>query len=104
MYLDEECEQSFIQTKEKLTSATVLARYNLQYSLRLAADVSSYGLGAVILHIFPNGLERANVFVSRTLTASERNYSQLEKEALSLVFAVKKFHQYLYRREFIFVY
>ena len=31
---------------------------------------------------------------------SERNYSQVEKEALPLVFAVKKFHQYLYGREY----
>ena len=96
-----ECEQSFVLAKEKLTSATVLAHYNSQYPLRLAADASSYGLGAVISHIFPNGLERPIAFASRTLTASERNYSQLEKEALSLIFAVKKFHQYLYGREFI---
>ena len=87
-----EGEQSFILAKEKLTSATVLAHYNPQYPLCLAADASSYRLGAVISHIFPNGLERPIAFASRTLTASERNYSQLEKEALSLVFAVKKFH------------
>ena len=79
----------------------MLAHYNSQYPLRLAADASSYGLGAIISHIFPNGLERPIAFASRTLTASERNYSQLEKEALSLVFVVKKFHQYLYGREFI---
>ena len=88
----EECEQAFVLAKKQLTSATVLAHYNPQYPLRLAADASSYGLGAVISHVFPNGLERPIAFASRTLTTSERNYSQLEKEALSLVFAVKKFH------------
>ena len=31
---------------------------------------------------------------------SERNYTQLEKEALSLVFGIKKFHPYIYGREF----
>ena len=54
----------------------------------------------MILHVFPSGVEKPIAYASRTLTASERNYSQLEKEALSLVFAVQKFHQYLYGREF----
>ena len=78
----------------------MLAHYNPKYPLRLAADASSYGLGAVISHVFPSGVERPIAYASRTLTASERNYSQLEKEALSLVFAVRKFHQYLYGRHF----
>ena len=39
-------------------------------------------------------------YASRTLTASEMNYSQLEKEALSLIFVVYTFHQYLYGHEF----
>ena len=95
-----ECEQAFALAKKKLTSATVLAHYNPRYPLRLAADASSYGLGAVISHVFPSGVEKPIAYASRTLTASERNYSQLEKEALSLVFAVQKFHQYLYGREF----
>ena len=33
----------------------------------------------------------------------ERNYSNLEREALALVFGVKKFHQYIYGRHFSLV-
>ena len=39
---------------------------------------------------------RPIAYVSRSLTHTEKNYVQVEKEVLALVFAVKKFHQYLY--------
>ena len=46
-------------------------------------------------HLIDN-VERPICFVSRTLTATERNYSQLEKEALTMVYALRKFHYYLW--------
>lgn len=47
-----------------------------------------------------DGSEKPTGFASRTLTAAEKGYSQLDKEGLAIVFAVKHFHQYLYGRVF----
>ena len=84
---------------EALTSATVLTHYDTQLPLILAADASAW-IGAVISHVLPDGVEGPIAYASRTITQSKKNYSQLEKEALSLIFAVRKFHQYLYGRQF----
>ena len=99
----EQCEQAFKEAKDKLTSAAVLAHYDPQLPLHLAGDVSAYGVGAVISHVFPDGSERPVAYASRTLSTSERNYSQLEKEALSLIFGLRRFHKFLYGRKFTLV-
>ena len=54
----------------------------------------------MLSHVMPGGEERPVAFASRTLSASEENYAQLEKEALSIINGVKKFHQYLFGSKF----
>ena len=98
----EDCEASFRKCKTLLTSDTVLVHYDSKLPIKLACDASSYGVGAVLSHVFKEG-ERPIVFASRTLTKAERNYGQIEKEALALIFGVKKFHKYIYGRRFTLV-
>ena len=95
-----ECAKAFQAAKDKIISAGVLTHYDPTLPITLAADASAYGVGAVISHVFPDNSEHPIAFASRTLTASEQNYSHLEKEALALIFGVQKFHRYLYGRKF----
>ena len=80
-----ECENSFRLAKEKLTSPNLLVHYDPSLPMKLAGDASAYGVGAVISHVMLDGSERPIAYASHTLSNRERNYSQIEKEALSLV-------------------
>ena len=51
----------------------------------------------------PQGQERPVAFASRTMTSAERNYSQLEREALAIIYAVNTFYQYIYGRHFVLI-
>jgi len=87
----------------KLASTPVLAHYDITQKLKLAADASLYGIGAVISHVYDNGNERPIAYASHTLSSAEKKYSQVDKEELVLIFGVQKFHTYLYGRKLILV-
>ena len=67
----------------------------------VACDASPLGLGTVLSHIMPDGQESPIAYASKTLTVAERGYSQIEKEGLAVVYAVTKFHNYLYGQKFL---
>ncbi|XP_064463042.1 uncharacterized protein K02A2.6-like [Ornithodoros turicata] len=88
----------FIKSKELLTSAKVCVHYNPDLPVILCCDASPHGVGAVLSHRYKSGEERPIAFASRSLAPAEVNYSQLDKEALGVVFGVTKFRQYIWGR------
>ncbi|XP_041473613.1 uncharacterized protein K02A2.6-like [Lytechinus variegatus] len=100
---DETCENAFKNAKKMIASEQVLVHYNPELPLSLATDASPYGLGAVLSHTMPDGNDRPIAFASRSLNSAERNYAQIDKEALAIVWGVKHFYMYLYGRKFTMI-
>ena len=88
-------ETAFKASKDALVNSKALCHFDPAKPIVVVADSSAYGIGAVLCHEL-DGIEYPITFVSRTLTSAEKNYSQLEKEALALVYALKQFHYYLW--------
>ncbi|KAI2648145.1 Retrovirus-related Pol polyprotein [Labeo rohita] len=79
--------------KSALTKAPVLRFYDHKKPLTIQADSSKDGLGACLLqegHLV--------CYASQALTDTEQRYAQIEKELLAILFAARKFHQYIYGR------
>ncbi|XP_060100949.1 uncharacterized protein K02A2.6-like, partial [Heteronotia binoei] len=91
---------AFQAVKDLLVSNAVLHHYDENLPLILACDASPYGVGAVLGHQLPDGREVPVAYYSRTLSPAERNYAQIDKEALAIVAGVHKFNDYLYGRRF----
>ncbi|XP_064464136.1 uncharacterized protein K02A2.6-like [Ornithodoros turicata] len=94
------CVEAFESIKSMLASAKVLTHYDPTKEIFLAVDASSKGLGAVIYHRL-HGVDRPIAHASKTLTVAETKYAQIEREALAIIFSVRKFHQYLWGRKFV---
>ena len=87
-------DDAFAKIKRLLTEAPVLAFYDAKKTVIRECDSSSVGLGAVITQ---EG--RPIAFVSRALTATERNYAQKKKECLAITIATEHFDQYIIGKE-----
>ena len=86
-------QKTFEALKRAITNPPVLAYYNIKKPVTLTCDASKSGLGAACLQ---EG--RPVAYASRALTETEQNYAQIEKELLAVVFACKRFDDFVYGR------
>ncbi|KII70823.1 Retrovirus-related Pol polyprotein from transposon gypsy [Thelohanellus kitauei] len=90
----------FNEIKNTISSHDTLQLFNPEQQIIITTDASNDGIGAVLLQKDQNEFERPVMHVSRTLKKAENNYSTTEKEALAIIYAVKKFNEYIYGRKF----
>lgn len=72
---------AFDKVKTMLCNDTVLAHFDPLLPIGIACDASSVGIGAVLFHCYKDGRERPIAMrnASKTLTETQRNYSQNRK-------------------------
>ncbi|GFT17099.1 hypothetical protein TNCV_4738271 [Trichonephila clavipes] len=88
-------QQNAFQTlKNSLTTPPVLKQADGTKPYIIRTDASNYALGAVLLQ-GEGSDEHPIEYASRLLTPAERNYSTTEREALVVVWALKKFRGYI---------
>ena len=87
-------QEAFEKLKSEIATPRVLAHYDVTADTKISADASSYGLGAVLLQS-QSDTWKPVVFASRSLTDTECRYAQIEKEALALTWACKRFSEYV---------
>lgn len=91
----------FKKIKKELTSDSILVHFDPKKPIVVTCDASPYGISAVFAHRVGDGLDHPVCFASRTLTAAEKRYPHVEKEALAFIFGVKKFYEYLWGNNFL---
>jgi len=95
-----EADKAFNSLKKAIGEKACLAYYDLDAETIVITDASPVGLGAIHLQEQFDGSTRPIAFASRSLTETERRYSQIEREALGCVWATEHFHKYLWGKKF----
>ena len=93
--LNESVHVAFSRTKEEISKNVTLPYFNPRSATTLQTDASKKGLGAVILQD-----SRPVMFASRALTGAEKNYQNLERECLAMIWGMGNFHYFLYGKQF----
>ena len=103
----EDHQHVFEHLKTLISTEACLKYYDTEAPTYLMVDASERGLGAALLQ--PDRLQdgsytaetRPVAFASKSLSPSQKNYVNIEREMLAITFGIKRFHIYLYNRPFV---
>ena len=91
-----EHQAAFTMMKKEIATAPVLSYYNPKKQTVLQTDANIKGLGACLLQE-----EWPVYFTSKALAEAQKGYVAIELESLAVVWAMEKFHHFLYVIHFI---
>jgi hypothetical protein len=84
-------QKCYDELKKCLTSAPTLGYFDESKPVKISCDASKSGLGATLLQG-----DTPIAYASKSMNETQRKYAQIEKELLAVLFACKKFHEYIY--------
>ncbi|KAI0977695.1 hypothetical protein GJ496_005193 [Pomphorhynchus laevis] len=79
--------QAFEKVKESLMDDRILKNFDIHKDVHLTCDASDNGLGTILFQEDLNHVKLPVAYASRTLKLNEKDYAQVEKEGLAIVFA-----------------
>ncbi|GJY67369.1 reverse transcriptase domain-containing protein [Tanacetum coccineum] len=85
---------AFKKLKHELTLAPVMIKPDWSLPFEIMCDASDYVVGAVLGQRINNHFQPIH-YASKTMNATQENYTTTEKELLAVVFTFDKFWQYL---------
>ena len=88
-----EQQNAFESIKQVITTLPVLTYFDKTKKHTIQCNASKKGLGVVLLHE-----SKPVMYVSRALTEMEQRYSNIERELLAIVFALKRLNHYTFGR------
>jgi hypothetical protein len=90
---------SFLQLKQSISSAPVLAIPDDSLPYLLTTDASGFAIGATLNQDQGNGIQPI-AFLSHKMNDHEKNYPVHEQELLAIIIALKEWRHYLHGRHF----
>ncbi|UYV70251.1 K02A2.6-like, partial [Cordylochernes scorpioides] len=84
-----------IQEEGMTHSTQKSVNLELKLTTIVSADASSFGIGGVLRQEQPDGSLKPIAYVSRTLSETEKRYSQIEKEGLAIVWTCERLKDYV---------
>ena len=96
-----ECQGAFDSLKADLTSNTIVRHPRVDLPYTLYTDASDLCIGAILCQTHEDGKEYVVQYISHQLSATQRRWATIEKEAYAVVYALQKLRAYLYGAQFV---
>jgi hypothetical protein len=81
--------------KTSLITLSVFIVLDWTKEFHVHTNASNYAIGAMLTQNHDNTIDKLIYYANQLMTRVEKNYSTIEKEALAMIYAIKKFHHYL---------